>query len=113
MDVYFFFCYNFDKGLFDYKNNMVWFEQKNGKWDCLKGWMYVFYLFFEVYWEIFEFVSCWIFDDKKQLFVFFNGDVIGYSFYVDFMVGWDEDVLQNIIDNCNVGIEGMNYCLGV
>ncbi|KAK0389515.1 hypothetical protein NLU13_3090 [Sarocladium strictum] len=113
MDVHFPSCYNPDKGLLDYKNNMAWPEQKNGKWDCPKGWIHVPHLFLEVYWETNEFADRWTQGQGKQPFVLSNGDVTGYSSHADFMAAWDEDILQNIIDNCNAGTSGMDNCPGV
>jgi hypothetical protein len=113
MDVHFPSCYNPEKDLLDYKNNMAFPEVKNGKSDCPKGWIHVPHLFLEVYWETDKFANRWTPGGDSQPFVLSNGDVTGYSSHADFMAGWDEDVLQGIIDNCNAGTEGMDKCPGI
>lgn len=56
------------------------------------------------------FQSRWDESQGTQPFVFSNGDVTGYSGHGDFMAGWEEDVLQHIIDTCNAGDSGMDQC---
>lgn len=112
-DVHFPSCYNPKAGLLDFKNNMRWSEDNKGKRDCPKGWIHVPHMFLEVYWKTPDFANRWKPDGKKQPFVLANGDVTGYSNHADFMAGWDEDVLQNIIDNCNTGHAGIHKCPGV
>ncbi|KAJ1036319.1 hypothetical protein NDA13_000199 [Ustilago tritici] len=36
----------------------------------------------------------------NSTWVFSNGDAIGYSFHADFLAAWDEQVLQEAIDQC-------------
>ncbi|KAI9354797.1 hypothetical protein DFJ73DRAFT_623889 [Zopfochytrium polystomum] len=45
---------------------------------------------------------------NEPRFVLSTGDVMGYSFHVDFLNGWKTGVLQNIIDNCDYG-GGFNF----
>lgn len=52
-------------------------------------------------------------DGKTQPFVLSNGDVTGYSLHADFLASWDEELLQNIIDTCNVQHENMDTCPGI
>ena len=112
-DIHFPSCYDPSKDLLDYKNNMAWPEPKDGgKNDCPKGWIHVPHLFYEVYWQTPDFAKRWP-SNGKQPFVLSNGDATGYSLHADFMAGWDEDVLQNIIDNCNAGTRGMDNCPGI
>lgn len=42
----------------------------------------------------------------KSGFVLANGDTKGYSFHADFVSGWDEDVLQDAVDQCTGNLFG-------
>ncbi|KAG9254979.1 uncharacterized protein F5Z01DRAFT_653517 [Emericellopsis atlantica] len=107
-------CYDPEKGLEDHKNNMAWPEDNgNGKLNCPEGTIHVPHLFLEVYWDTPDFKDRWTPGQKKQPFVLSSGDATGFSSHFDFMAGWDEDVLQNIIDTCDAGTSGMNNCPGV
>lgn len=107
-------CYNPEAGLTNYKNNMAWPEDNgSGKMNCPKGYIHVPHLFFEVYWETPAFKDRWTGGQGSQPFVLSNGDVTGFSSHVDFMAGWETDVLQNIIDTCDAGTLGMDKCPGV
>ncbi|KAG7418861.1 hypothetical protein DER46DRAFT_178312 [Fusarium sp. MPI-SDFR-AT-0072] len=112
-DVHFPSCYNPEAGLTDFKNNMAYPEDNDGYLDCPKGWIHVPHLFYEAYWRTDKFTGRWTEGEGKQPFVFSNGDVTGYSSHADFMAGWDEDLLQHIIDTCNAGTEGMDHCPGL
>ncbi|KAH7170467.1 hypothetical protein EDB81DRAFT_876498 [Dactylonectria macrodidyma] len=112
-DVHFPSCYNPDAGLTSYKNNMAWPEDNDGKLDCPDGWIHVPHLFYEAYWDTQSFKGRWTEGQGEQPFVFSNGDVTGYSNHADFMAGWDEDLLQHIIDTCNTGFNGMDTCAGL
>ncbi|KAF5985385.1 WSC domain-containing protein [Fusarium coicis] len=112
-DVHFPSCYNPEAGLTDFKNNMAYPEDNDGYLDCPKGWIHVPHLFYEAYWRTDNFTGRWTEGEGKQPFVFSNGDVTGYSSHADFMAGWDEDLLQHIIDTCNAGTEGMDHCPGL
>ncbi|KAG9089779.1 hypothetical protein FS749_001061 [Ceratobasidium sp. UAMH 11750] len=57
-------------------------------------------MFFEVTWDIHNFASRWTPADGWP-FVYATGDPTGYSWHGDFQNGWDVNVLQNAIDNCN------------
>ncbi|UNI14319.1 hypothetical protein JDV02_000959 [Purpureocillium takamizusanense] len=113
-DLHFPSCYNPKAGLTDYKNNMAYpTEAGNGKRDCPKGWIHVPHIFFEVYWNTPKFQDRWVPFKGKQPFVLSNGDATGYSLHADFMAGWDEKLLQHIIDTCNTGTSGMENCPGL
>ncbi|KAM0436959.1 hypothetical protein ACHAPT_002674 [Fusarium lateritium] len=112
-DVHFPSCYNPDAGLTNFKNNMAYPEDNNGYLDCPKGWIHVPHLFYESYWHTEKFAGRWEEGKGEQPFVFSNGDVTGYSNHGDFMAGWDEDLLQHIIDTCNTGVNGMDNCPGL
>jgi hypothetical protein len=112
-DVHFPSCYNPDAGLTDYKNNMAWPEDNNGKLDCPDGYTHVPHLFFEVYWDTQKFQGRWEEGKEDQPFVWSNGDVTGYSSHADFIAGWDEELLQHIIDTCDAGTGGMDNCPGL
>jgi hypothetical protein len=56
-------------------------------------------LFYEVLYDTGPFIDHW--DGNQHPFVFANGDATGYGYHGDFMNGWDVDVLQNAVDNCN------------
>lgn len=112
-DVHFPSCYNPDAGLTDFKNNMAYPEDNDGYLDCPKGWIHVPHLFYEAYWHTEKFAGRWEEGKGEQPFVFSNGDVTGYSNHADFMAGWDEDLLQHIIDTCDTGTNGMDNCPGL
>ncbi|KAG9088375.1 hypothetical protein FRC06_002059 [Ceratobasidium sp. 370] len=57
-------------------------------------------MFFEVTWNIHDFASRWTPADGWP-FVYATGDPTGYSWHGDFQNGWDVNVLQSAIDNCN------------
>lgn len=112
-DVHFPSCYNPDAGLTDYKNNMAFPSDNDGKLDCPDGYIHVPHLFYEVYWDTQSFQGRWEEGKVDQPFVWSNGDVTGYSSHADFIAGWDEDLLQHIIDTCNAGTSGMDTCPGL
>lgn len=113
-DVNFPSCYNPDKELTDYQNNMAWpTAAGNGKLNCPEGYVHVPRLLFEIYWDTQSFADRWTPDGKTQPFVFSNGDVTGYSLHGDVLAAWDEDVLQHIIDSCDVQHSSMDTCPGV
>ncbi|KAK3333680.1 hypothetical protein B0T19DRAFT_133535 [Cercophora scortea] len=114
-DLHFPSCYNPAAGLTNYKTNMAWpTDAGNGKHDCPKGWIHTPHIFYEVYWDTHALLPR--FKDligKESPFVFANGDVTGYSNHGDFIAGWDEKALQQIIDNCDAGDAGMDKCPGL
>ncbi|KAL5606005.1 uncharacterized protein BROUX77_003198 [Berkeleyomyces rouxiae] len=121
-DIHFPSCYNPEAGVSNHLENMAWPTAGNGataearasgRANCPDGWVHVPHLFIEVYWNTPLFANRWTQGGKTQPFVLSNGDVTGYSLHADFMSGWDETLLQNIIDNCNAGHQGMEYCPGV
>ncbi|KAK5990198.1 Xylosyltransferase oxt [Cladobotryum mycophilum] len=114
MDIHYPSCYNPKAGLTNYKENMAFpSDAGNGKSDCPKGWIHVPHLFLEVYWNTPLFNGRWDQGKGTQPFVFANGDATGYSAHADFMSGWDEPLLQHIIDTCNTGTGGMDTCPGL
>ena len=113
-DVHFPSCYNPKAGLTDHLNNMVFpSDAGDGKMDCPKGYIHVPHLFIEVYWNTPLFKDRWEQGKGKQPFVLSNGDATGYSLHADFMAGWDENLLQHIIDTCDAGTSGMDKCPGL
>ncbi|TVY20777.1 WSC domain-containing protein [Lachnellula arida] len=80
---------------------------------CPTGFSKVPRMFYEVYWQTTKFASRWTPGQKSQPFVLANGDPTGYSLHADFIAGWDTEVLQNIIDNCNTGDRATDTCPGV
>lgn len=113
-DIHFPSCYNPELPLNDYKNNMEYPQASgDGKVDCPQGWIHVPHLFLEVYWDTPAFEGRWTPNTGNQPFVLSNGDATGFSSHADFMAGWDEKVLQNIIDTCDAGTLGMDTCPGV
>ncbi|WKT54078.1 protein of unknown function DUF1996 [Fusarium oxysporum f. sp. vasinfectum] len=112
-DVHFPSCYNPKAGLTDFKNNMAYPEDNNGYLDCPEGWVHVPHLFFESYWDTQKFQGHWEEGKGKQPFVLSNGDTTGYSNHADFLAGWDEELLQHIIDTCDAGTSGMDKCPGL
>jgi hypothetical protein len=113
-DIHFPSCYNPQAGLTNYKENMVYpSDNGKGKSDCPKGYVHVPHLFLEVYWNTPLFKDRWEQGKGQQPFVLSNGDATGYSSHADFMAGWDEPLLQHIIDTCDAGSGGMDKCPGL
>lgn len=112
-DVNFPSCYNPDKDVTDYENNMVYPKAEGSKQNCPEGYIHVPRLLFEIYWDTQQFDDRWTPDGKTQPFVLSNGDVTGYSLHADFMAAWDQDVLQKIIDSCDVQHADMDTCPGI
>lgn len=112
-DIHFPSCYNPDAGLMSYKDNMAWPSTKDGKLNCPEGYVHVPHLFLEVYWNTPVFADRWTPNTGKQPFVLSNGDATGFSSHADFMAGWDEELLQHIIDTCDAGTSGMDNCAGL
>ncbi|SPO04575.1 uncharacterized protein DNG_07260 [Cephalotrichum gorgonifer] len=115
-DVNFPSCYDPSKGLTNYKENMVYPSAKGtsgGKLNCPEGFVHVPRMLFEIFWDTQKFDSRWTPDGKTQPFVLSNGDVTGYSLHADFLAGWDEQVLQKIIDTCDVKFANMDTCPGI
>jgi len=116
-DIHFPSCYKIGAELTDYKNNMAWptgkGASKGGRVNCPEGYMHVPHIFMEIYWETDKFADRWGKNKGPQPFVLSNGDATGFSIHADFMSGWDEDLLKNIIDNCNSGHDGMHACPGI
>lgn len=112
-DIHFPSCYNPEAGLTDYQNNMAYPEGNDGKVDCPEGWIHVPHLFLEVYWNTPLFDGRWTPGVGKQPFVLSNGDATGFASHADFLAGWDEELLQHIIDTCDAGTAGMDNCEGL
>jgi len=72
-------------------------------------------LFFEVLYDTPRFADQWYGD--SQPFVLAQGDATGYGFHGDFVNGWDVDVLQEVVDTCNIpagyGSIDPQYCSAV
>ena len=73
----------------------------NNKEDCPPGWIHVPHLFYELYWNTPLFKDRWTPNQGYQPFVLANGDVTGFSLHGDFIAGWDNNVLQDLISNCD------------
>lgn len=114
-DVHFPSCYNPKAGVDDYKNNMAFPTAAGGdKHDCPEGWIHTPHIFFETYWNTHGLVDRYKdLVGKESPFVFANGDATGFSVHGDFVSGWDEEALQQIIDNCDAGHAGMHTCPGL
>lgn len=68
-------------------------------------------IFMEVYWDTTPFDDFW--DqaaNTSQPFVLSNGDPTGYSYHADYIYGWDDGVLQNVVDNCHCDPSGGADC---
>ncbi|KAL6832587.1 COOH terminal WSC domain-containing protein [Trichoderma camerunense] len=114
MDLHFPSCYNPAAGLTNYKENMQFpTDAGDGKQDCPPGWIHTPHIFFEVYFDTQPYQGRWTENQGTQPFVLSNGDVTGYGAHADFMAGWDEDLLQHIIDTCDAGDSGMDQCPGL
>ncbi|KAJ0145562.1 hypothetical protein CTA2_1012, partial [Colletotrichum tanaceti] len=109
-------CYNPKAALEDYQS-MAWPSRKGAsnsrRLNCPEGWIHVPHLFFEIYFDTPKFANRWTPGQGAQPFVLSNGDASGYSLHADFLAAWDQDVLQQIIDNCNAGSIGMDKCPGL
>lgn len=115
MDVHFPSCYDPSAGLTDHDNNMAYptVDWLTGKQNCPDGWLHVPHMFYEMYWDTPAFADRWTPDQGAQPFVLSNGDTSGCGAHGDFLAGWDEDILQHIIDTCNAGHAGMDQCAGI
>ncbi|KAI9166821.1 hypothetical protein HJFPF1_02936 [Paramyrothecium foliicola] len=113
-DIHFPSCYNPEAGLDKVGENMAWPSNTgDGNKDCPQGYIHVPHLFIEVYWDTPAFVDRWTQGTGSQPFVLSNGDATGYSSHADFLGGWEEDLLQHIIDTCDAGTAGMDNCPGL
>jgi hypothetical protein len=112
-DIHFPSCYNPKAGLTADGKNMAWPTINDGYKDCPEGYIHVPHLFIEVYWDTPDFKDRWTPGVHEQPFVLSNGDATGYSSHADFLGGWDEELLQHIIDTCNAGTSGMDKCPGL
>lgn len=113
-DIHFPSCYNPQAGLDKIHENMVWPKNTgDGNKDCPEGHIHVPHLFIEVYWDTPAFKDRWTPGNGQQPFVLSNGDSTGYSSHADFFAGWEEDLLQHIIDTCDAGTSGMDKCPGL
>ncbi|KAK0753497.1 hypothetical protein B0T18DRAFT_452427 [Schizothecium vesticola] len=108
-------CYDPAAGLTSFRSNTAFpTDAGNGRQDCPKGWVHLPHMFFETYWDTQKFASRMQgVVGKESPFVFSNGDTTGFSAHADFIAGWDETALQQIIDNCNVGHESLHTCPGL
>jgi hypothetical protein len=115
VDVHFPSCYDPSAGLTNFRNNMAFpTPAAGGKLDCPKGWIHVPHMFFETYWDTHAFAPRFQqLNGKASPFTFSNGDTTGFSAHGDFISGWDNDELQNIIDNCDAGHAGLDACPGL
>ncbi|KAK1751929.1 hypothetical protein QBC47DRAFT_463994 [Echria macrotheca] len=115
VDVHFPSCYNPAAGLTNFAANSAFpSDAGSGKLDCPKGWIHVPHMFFESYWDTHKLLPRYKdLIGKESPFVFANGDATGFSAHGDFMSGWDEKALQQIIDNCDAGHEGIHKCPGL
>ncbi|KAK3322287.1 hypothetical protein B0H66DRAFT_197601 [Apodospora peruviana] len=116
MDLHFPSCYNPAAGLTNYKANMAFpSDAGNGKHDCPKGWIHTPHIFYEVYWDTHALKDRFQnMIGKESPFVLANGDTTGYSIHGDFLSGWNEKALQQIIDSeCDAGHAGIHSCPGL
>ncbi|KAK5664279.1 hypothetical protein OQA88_497 [Cercophora sp. LCS_1] len=115
IDVHFPSCYNPAAGLENFRSNSAFpTDVGGGKLDCPKGWVHVPHIFFETYWDTHSFAGRFSqLAGKESPFVFANGDATGFSAHGDFISGWDEKALQQIVDNCDAGHAGLHQCPGL
>ncbi|KAM9874674.1 hypothetical protein VDGL01_11231 [Verticillium dahliae] len=112
-DIHMPYCYDPSKRLDEYQTNMAFPTIQGTKYNCPQGWVHVPHMQVEVYWNTPAFKGRWHQGQGGQPFVLSNGDVSGYSSHADFLAAWDENVLQNVINTCNAGFEGIYSCPGV
>ncbi|KAL0482213.1 hypothetical protein AKO1_013303 [Acrasis kona] len=66
-------------------------------------------IFYEVMFSVNDFKDMW-WNSTKHPFVFSNGDPTGYGYHGDFLNGWDVNVLQKAVDNCNAASGVVEEC---
>ncbi|PQE31984.1 WSC domain-containing protein [Rutstroemia sp. NJR-2017a WRK4] len=108
-DIHFPSCYNPAVAVDNYKENMDWPTKGN----CPEGWIHTPHIFYEVYWDTLKFKDLWTPGQGKQPFVLSNGDPTGYGLHGDFLAAWEGNTLQDFIDNCNAGDNGMENCTSI
>ncbi len=65
-------------------------------------------LFFEVMWDTGKFANRWY--GNKQPFVFSMGDPTGLGGHGDFLMGWDQALLQRAVDTCTADSGRVEDC---
>ena len=68
-------------------------------------------IFYEILYDTNLFANQW--NGTQHPFVFSNGDATGYGLHGNFLNGWDVNVLQNAVDNCNDGSGQVSQCAAV
>ncbi|KAI9822856.1 MAG: hypothetical protein M1826_000349 [Phylliscum demangeonii] len=98
----------------DHKSHVVYPSVANGG-TCPPGFdTRLISIFYEVMWAVDAFKDQW--HGNEQPFVFSNGDPTGFGYHGDFLNGWDVPTLQNAINTCTDGNQGVgnngdiNHC---
>ena len=110
-------CINTALPFTDFTNNTAWPSSAGttgGKSNCPDGYTHTPHLFIEAYWNTMDFTD-WTPGQGQQPFVLAQGDPTGHGLHADFVSGWDEDVLTNLINTCDSGAhgDGLDSCPGV
>ncbi|KAH7097284.1 WSC-domain-containing protein [Auriculariales sp. MPI-PUGE-AT-0066] len=68
-------------------------------------------LFYEIVWSTPAWAdSWWVPANAQQPFVLSNGDPTGYGFHGDFISGWDENILQQAVNQCTAESGDIREC---
>lgn len=82
----------------NHKSHVSYPSNNNGKCPSTHPVRFIT-LFYEFLYDVASWDSEWV--GGRHPFVLSNGDPVGYSLHADFLNGWDKDILQRAINECN------------
>ncbi|KAK5404051.1 hypothetical protein LTR06_009984 [Exophiala xenobiotica] len=83
----------------DHKSHMSYPATSYNSGSCPPDFpVHLISIFYEVIWDTGKFAGQWY--GSSQPFVWSMGDPTGYGGHGDFIMGWDPDLLQRVVDTC-------------